>query len=91
MRFPALSLRSVFSKAALATLALGGVLFLTDTPAAKANGRDNCNHRVAYADDRCRAALERFGPRRFAARHWAYKHQLACEHLISCRRAYHRY
>jgi hypothetical protein len=50
---------NVFSKAALAALALGGFLLLAGAPAAKANDWDDCHRRVAYSDWRYQEAVER--------------------------------
>jgi hypothetical protein len=58
---------NVFSKAALATIALGGFLLLAGAPAAKANDWDNCHRRVAYSDWRYHEAIERQEARERAA------------------------
>lgn len=71
--------RSLRSKLALAALALGGFLLFSGAPAAKANGSDDCNRRVAYTDWRYHEAVEHFGPYSSAARHWAHEHHEAVE------------
>jgi hypothetical protein len=65
--------RSVFSKALLATAALGGFLLFAGAPAAKANGWDDCNRRVNYTQLRYHQAVARYGPYSSAARHWAHE------------------
>lgn len=50
--------RSIFSKAALATAALGGFLLFAGAPGAKANDWDDCHRRVVYNDWRYHERLE---------------------------------
>jgi hypothetical protein len=83
MKLHALSVRSILSKTALASLALGGFLFFAGAPAAKANPWDDCNRRVAYTNMRYHEAVNRFGPYSSAARHWAFERH---EAFLHCRR-----
>jgi hypothetical protein len=81
MKLQALSLRSILSKAALASLALGGFLFFAGAPAAKAaNPWEDCNRRIAYTNMRYHEAVNRFGPYSSAARHWAFERHEALAH-----------
>lgn len=75
MKLPALS--SIFCKVTLATLALGGALFLAGAPAARA---EDCNHRVNYTEWRYHEAIEHFGPYSRQARHWAHERDEALRH-----------
>ena len=75
--------RTIFGKAVLATLALGGFLLLAGAPGASARDWDNCHRRVTYAEWRYHQAVERFGPYSRDARHWAYERRIAAER---CRR-----
>jgi hypothetical protein len=86
MKLQTLSFRSMFSKAALATAALGGFLLFAGAPGAKANSWDDCNRRISYADVRYREAVERFGPYSRDARHWAVERREAIERAEHCRR-----
>jgi hypothetical protein len=75
---------SFFGKAALASAALGGLLLLAGAPGARANGWEECNRRVAYAEMRYHQAVDRSGPYSGAARHWAHERREAfarCEHF----------
>jgi hypothetical protein len=83
MKLHALSVRSILSKTALASLALGGFLFFAGAPAAKANPWDDCNRRAAYTNMRYHEAVNRFGPYSPAARHWAFERR---EAFLHCRR-----
>ena len=69
--------RSVFGKAALASVVLGGFLLFAGAPDAKASGWDDCNRRVSYTQYRYNQAIERFGPYSSAARHWAQQRREA--------------
>lgn len=81
MKLHTLSFRSILSKAALASLALGGFLFFAGAPAAKAaNPWDDCNRRVAYTNMRYHEAVNRFGAYSPAARHWAFERREALAH-----------
>jgi hypothetical protein len=81
--------RSVFSKALLASAALGGFLLFAGVPGAKANGWDDCNRRVSYTQYRYNAAAERYGPYSSAARHWAHERNEAYERCNRFRRDHH--
>ena len=94
MHLPALPFRSILGKSAFAALALGGFLFLTGAPAAKADGWDDCNRRVSYTDWRYHDAVSHFGPYSPAARHWAHERHEAYERLAHYRhewREHHGY
>jgi hypothetical protein len=86
MKLHALSFRSILSKAALASLTLGGFLFFAGAPAAKANPWDDCNRRVAYTNMRYDQAVHRFGPYSPEARHWAFERHEAYVALRHCPR-----
>jgi len=73
-------LRSILSKTTFVSLALAGFLFFAGAPAAKANGWDDCNRRVAYTESRYHEAVEHFGPYSREARHWAHERHEAYEH-----------
>jgi hypothetical protein len=79
MKLPALSVRSLLPKAALAAAALGGLLVFAGAPAANANPSDDCHRRLAYANLRYDRAVERYGPNSPAARHWAFLRHEAYE------------
>jgi hypothetical protein len=86
MKVPALQFRSMLRKTAFALLALGSFLFFAGAAAAKANGSEDCNRRVAYTDLRYREAVEHFGPYSPAARHWAQQRREAYERAAHDRR-----
>jgi hypothetical protein len=93
MKLPTVLLKSIFSKATLAALALGGFLLVVGAPAASANDWDDCNRRVSYAEWRYHEAVERFGPYSGQARHWAHERHEAYERLEHYRhewREHHR-
>ena len=90
MKLPITRFSVFFSKAALATLALGVFLVLASALAASANGWDDCNRRVSYAEMRYHEAVEHFGPYSKQARHWAHERSEAYEHLEQYRRAHFR-
>jgi len=90
MKLPVTRFSSVCSKTLLASLLLGAFLLLAGAPAAKANGWDDCNRRVSYAEMRYQQALERFGPYSSAARHWAHERAEAYAKLERYRRAHFR-
>jgi hypothetical protein len=85
MKLYTLFSRSFFSKTALASLALGGLLF-AGAPAAKANPWQDCNRRVAYTNMRYQEAVRHFGLYSPAARHWAFERHEAYVNLERCRR-----
>jgi hypothetical protein len=94
MKLPTFGFRSILGKAALATLALGGVLCFASAPAARANEWDDCNRRVAYTEWHYNEAVEHFGPYSREARHWAHERHEAYErreHLRHEWREHHRY
>jgi hypothetical protein len=80
MKLPTLSLRSLLPNAALAALALGGLLFFAGAPRASANPSDDCHRRLAYANLRYDQAVRRYGPYSPAARHWAFERHEAYQH-----------
>jgi hypothetical protein len=82
MKAPALLLRSLLGKAALATVALGGFLCFAVAPAAEASPWQDCNRRVAYTNMRYHEAVEHFGRYSPAARHWAFERH---EAIVRCR------
>jgi hypothetical protein len=55
------SLIGIFGKAALASAALSGLLFLAGAPAAQAADRDDCGRRIARAEHRVDEAIEHHG------------------------------
>ena len=79
MKLQSLSFRSILSKAALATAALGGFLLFAGAPGAQAYGGNDCNRRVAYTESRYQEAVEHFGPHSRAARYWAHERHEAYE------------
>jgi hypothetical protein len=79
MKLPGFGFHSILGKTALASLVLGGFIFLAGAPAAKANERDDCNRRVSYTEWRYHEAVEHFGPYSHAARHWAHERHEAYE------------
>ena len=88
MKLPVSRLFSFFRKTTLAALALGG--FLALTPAAKADGWDDCNRRVSYTEWRYHEAVEHFGPYSREASHWAHERGEAYERLERYRRSHFR-
>jgi hypothetical protein len=79
-------LKFVFAKAALAAAALGAFLFLAGAPAAKANDRDDCNRRAAYADWQLRVSIGHFGTYSPQASYWRHERHEAYERLERYRR-----
>src|SRR6201984_653382 len=69
----------VFGKAALATAALSGLLFLAGAPAANAADRDNCERRIAKADYKLHEAIEHHGYYSRQAEHWRHERREAYE------------
>jgi len=67
----------VFGKAALATAALGGLLFLAGAPAANAADRDSCDRRIAKADYKLHEAIEHHGYDSRQADHWRHERREA--------------
>ena len=87
-------IRTLFGKTALATAALSGFLLLAGAPAAKADGWDDCNRRVAFTEYRYNEAVEHYGPYSRQARHWAHERHEAYERREHYRhewREHHRY
>jgi hypothetical protein len=79
---------ALFGRAALATAALGGLLFVAGAPAAKAADRDNCERRIAKADYKLHEAIEHHGYRSEQAEH--ARHELY-EERERCWNTYHRW
>jgi len=89
MKLPALWFPSIPGKNVLASLALGGFLFLAcaaGAAAAKAKDWDGCNRRVRYTETRYHEAVERFGPYSREALHWEHERHEAYKRLEHCRR-----
>ena len=78
-------LKSVFGKAAVATVALSGFLLL-GAPNAKANDWDDCNRRVAFADFRLHEAVVHFGYYSPQASYWRHERHEAFERRERFRR-----
>ena len=84
---------TMFGKAVLAAVALGGFLFFAGAPGAKANDWDDCNRRVANAEWRYHEAVERHGPYSRDAQHWYHERLEAyqrAEHYRNEWREHHR-
>ncbi len=70
---------SVFSKTALATAALGGLLFFAGPPGAEAAGRDDCQRRIAKTEHELGEAIEDHGYNSRQANHWRHERREAYE------------
>jgi hypothetical protein len=68
--------KSLFSKAALATAALGGIFLFAGVPGAKA---DNCQRRIAHAEHELGEAIEDHGYYSRQADHWRHERHEAYE------------
>jgi hypothetical protein len=79
---------ALFGRAALATAALGGLLFVAGAPAANAADRDNCERRIAKADYKLHEAIEHHGYYSRQAEHWRHERREAYER---CERYGYRY
>ena len=86
MQLPKHLLKTFFRKAALAALALAAFLLFAGAPSAKANGWDDCNRRVAYAEWRLHQSIEYFGYYSPQARYWRHERHEAYEQLERYRR-----
>jgi hypothetical protein len=74
-------LKSVFSKAALAAVALGGFLFFAGAPGAQAHDRDDYRRPVMRYDNwRLHEARENHGYYSPQANYWRYERHEAFEH-----------
>ena len=71
--------KAVFGRAALAGVALGGLLFVAGAPAAKAADRDDCERRIAKADYKLHEAIEHHGYYSKQADHWRHERHEAYE------------
>ncbi len=80
MQFRKQLLRSIFGKAALAAIVLGGLL-LFGAPKAKADGFDDCNRRISFSEYRLHEAIEHFGYYSPQANHWRHEREEAYERL----------
>jgi hypothetical protein len=69
--------KSLFGKAALATAALGGLLFLAGPPAANAADRDDCQRRIAKTERKLSDAIEDHGFHSRQAEHWRHERREA--------------
>ena len=70
--------RTVFRKAALAAVSLGGFLVLAGAPTTKANDWDDCHRPYVDSNWRCHEAIERSEARERAAferREWRELHR----------------
>ena len=75
-------LKSLLGKAALATVALGGFLFLAGVPSAQAGNRYyDCNHSraVRYDNHRLHEAIEHHGYHSREANYWRHQRHEAYE------------
>jgi heme A synthase len=79
MNLPSFRLSSILAKT-LATISLGGFLFLAGAPAAKATTWEDCHRRVNYTEWRYHRAVEHFGPYSHEARYWAHERAEAVRH-----------
>jgi len=74
-------LKSVFGKAALAAVALGGYLFFAGAPGAAAHDRDDYRRpAVRYDDHRLREATEDHGFYSPQSNYWRHERREALEH-----------
>ena len=71
--------KGVFGKTALATAALGGLLFFAGPPGAQAAGRDDCQRRVAKTEHELGEAIEDHGYYSRQANHWRHERREAYE------------
>ncbi len=69
--------KALFGKAALATVALSGLLFLAGPPGAKAAGRDDCQRRIAKTEHELGEAIEDHGYYSRQANHWRHERREA--------------
>lgn len=83
--------KTVFGKTALASAALGGLLFFAGTPNAKAADRDDCERRIARTEYRLREAIEDHGYYSRQARHWRHERREAYEHCYRYGDRYYRH
>src|SRR5260370_32456559 len=79
-------MKSIFGKAALAAVALSGILLFAGTPSAKANDWDDCNRRVTYAEFRLHQSIVYFGYYSPQAAYWRHERHEAYERLERYRR-----
>jgi hypothetical protein len=70
---------SVFGKTALATAALGGLLFFAGPPGAQAASRDDCQRRIAKTEHELGEAIEDHGYNSRQANHWRHERREAYE------------
>ena len=68
-----------FGKTALATAALGGLLFFAGPPGAQAAGRDDCQRRIAKTEHELGEAIEDHGYNSRQANHWRHERREAYE------------
>jgi len=80
--------KSLFGKAALATAALGGLLFFAGAPSAQAADRDDCQRRIAKTERKLNDAIEDHGYYSKQAEHWRHERREAYER---CYGREHRY
>ena len=71
--------KSLFGKAALATAALGGLLFFAGAPGAQAADRDDCQRRIAKTERRLNDAIEDHGFYSRQANKWRHERHEAVE------------
>jgi hypothetical protein len=70
---------ATFGKAALAAVALGGLLFFAAAPGAQAADRDDCQRRIAKIDRKLNDAIEDHGYYSRQAEHWRHERREAYE------------
>jgi hypothetical protein len=71
--------RAMFGKAALAAMALGGLLFFAGAPGAQAADRNDCQRRIAKIDRKLNDAIEDHGYYSRQANHWRHERREAYE------------
>jgi hypothetical protein len=71
--------RAMFGKAALATAALGGLLFFAGAPGTQAADRDDCQRRIAKTERKLNDAIEDHGYYSRQADHWRHERREAVE------------
>ena len=82
--------KTVFGKTALASAALGGLLFFAGAPTAKAANRDDCERRIARTEYKLDQAIDRHGYYSRQANHWRHERREAYEHCYRNRDRYER-
>jgi hypothetical protein len=86
--------RAFFGKAALAAVALGGILLFAGVPAARAQNRDDYNYparQVQYTNWRLHEAIEHFGYYSPQANYWRHERHEALERARHARHEYYEH